>query len=141
MDCWYRHIPAPVSRLRDLGVSARPGALFCLLALAIQLAIPVAQLWHVAVDHLPETTLSEQDQGNQSTALHRQSALHQGDEHHDALYCPVCQAFVSMRDVADIPAQVAMDIERSIGPPPQTDVVVDQTFLHVSASRAPPVFS
>ena len=120
---------------------SRFGALFCLWALAVQLAIPVAQLWHVAVDHLAETTLSEQDRGDQSTALHRQSALRQGGESHDALYCPVCQAFVSMRDVADIPAQVAMDIERSIGPPPQTDVIVYQTFLHTSASRAPPVFS
>ena len=120
---------------------SRLGALFCLLALAIQLAIPVAQLWHVAVDHLSKTTLSEQNRGDQSTAVHHHSALRQGDESHDALYCPVCQAFVSMRDVADIPAQVAMDIERSIGPPPQTDVIVYQAFLHASASRAPPVFS
>ena len=61
--------------------------------------IPVAQLWHVAVDHLSKTTLSEQDRGDQSTVGHHQAALRQGGESHDALYCPVCQAFVSMRDV------------------------------------------
>jgi hypothetical protein len=120
---------------------SRLGALLSLLALAIQLAIPLAQFWHVAVDHLPKTTLSEQDRSDQSTALHRQSALYQSGAYHDALYCPVCQAFVSMQPAADIPAQVAMDIERSIGPPLQIDVIVYQTFLHTSASRAPPVFS
>jgi hypothetical protein len=141
MDRWYRHIPAPVSHLSSLCVPTGLSTLFCLLILAIQLAIPVTQIWHVSVAHTPVAALSEQHQSDQPTGFRTHLKSHQGDEFNDPISCLVCQAFVSIHHVVDIPIQATTDIERSTCQLPLTRLIVSQTFLYSSASRAPPVFS
>lgn len=141
MDRWYRHILARGCHLSNLGMLPCLSVLFCLFILAIQLAIPVAQIWHIAAEHIPAVTSSEQHQSDHPEASRIQFASHRGDALDDPIYCLVCQAFVYLHNVVDIQAQVATDIERSICPLPLTRLTVCQTFLHASAPRAPPVFS
>ena len=141
MDRWYRHAPAPGSRLSGLGGLTRPSVLFCLFTLAIQLAIPVAQIWHIAADHTPTVALSGQPQDDQPEAFRIKVEPHRDHEFDNSRECPVCHAFVYMQDIMDIQVQVAADIERSICQLPLTGLIATQTLLYASAPRAPPVFS
>jgi uncharacterized paraquat-inducible protein A len=141
MDRWARHAPVSVSRLFGLGALPRLRVLICLFTLAIQLAIPVAQIWHIANDHTPVVALSEQRQTGQPEAFRLKVEPHQDHEFDNSRACPVCHAFMYMQDIIDIQAQVAADIERSICQLPLSGLIATQTFLYASAPRAPPVFS
>jgi hypothetical protein len=141
MDHWARHVPVSVSHLFGLGAVPRLRVLICLFTLALQLAIPVAQIWHIATDHTPVVALSEQRQTGQPEAFRLKVEPHRDHEFDNSRACPVCHAFVYMQDIIDIQAQVAADIERSICPLPLTGLIATQTLLYTSAPRAPPVFS
>jgi hypothetical protein len=141
MDYGARHAPVSVSRLFGLGAVPRLRVLICLFTLAIQLAIPVGQIWHIATDHTPVGALSEQRQTGQSEAFRLKVEPHRDHEFDNSRECPVCHAFVYMQDIIDIQSQVATDIERSIYHLPLAELIATQTFLYASAPRAPPVFS
>ena len=141
MDRWVRHAPVSVFRLLGLGALSRLRVLICLFTLAIQLAIPVAQIWHIAADHTPAVALSGQPQDDQPEALRIKVEPHRDHEFDNSRECPVCHAFVYMQDIIDIQAQVAADIEQSMYHLPLTGLIATQTLLYPSAPRAPPVFS
>jgi hypothetical protein len=141
MDHWAQYAPVSVSHLFGLGMVPRLRVLICLFILAIQLAIPVAQIWHIAADHTPVVALSGQRQDDQPEAFRIKVEPQRNHEFDNLRECPVCHAFVYMQDIIDIQVQVAADIERSICHLPLTGLIVPQTLLYASAPRAPPVFS
>jgi hypothetical protein len=141
MDRWARHAPVSVSHLLGLSTLPRLRVLICLFTLAIQLVIPVAQIWHIATHHTPVIALSEQRQSSQPEAFRLQVEPHRDYDFDNSRGCPVCHAFVYMQDIIDIQAQVAADIERSIYHLPLAKLIATQTFLYASAPRAPPAFS
>jgi uncharacterized paraquat-inducible protein A len=141
MDRWARHAPVSVSRLHGLGALPRLRVLFCLFTLAIQLAIPVAHIWHIAADHTPTVALCGQRQDDRPEAFCIQVEPHRDHEVDNSRACPVCHAIVYMQDSIDIQAQVAADIEQSICHLPLAGSLATQTLLYTSAPRAPPVFS
>jgi hypothetical protein len=141
MDRWARHAPISVSHLLGLSTLPRLRVLICLFTLAIQLAIPVAQIWHIATHRTPVFALSEHRQSSQPEAFRLQVEPHRDHDFDNSRECPVCHAFVYMQDIIDIQSQVAADIERSIYHLPLAELIATQTFLYASAPRAPPVFS
>ena len=141
MDRWVRHAPVSVFRLLGLSVLPRLRVLICLFTLALQLALPVAQIWHSAAAHTPAVALSGQRQDDQPDAFRIKVEPHRDHEFDNSRECPVCHAFVYMRNVLDIQTQVAADIERSICQLPLTRLIATQTLFYASSPRAPPVFS
>lgn len=141
MARWLRHTPAPVSRLLSSGVCPRLSIVVCLLTLAIQLAVPVAQIWHIATDHTSAVALLDHHPTGQSAALRLQVEPHRNHEFDNLIDCPVCHAFVYMQHVIDIRMQVVLDVERSVCPLPLTGLFVYKIFLYTSAPRASPILS
>lgn len=141
MDRWSQHAATPVSRPLGLNARLRLRVLIGLFTLAIQLAIPVAQIWHIATDHTPAVALSEQHQASQSATHRTHVEPHRDRESDKSIDCPVCHAFVYLQDVIDIPAQVTLVLERSICQLPLTGLIAYQARLYAPAPRAPPVFS
>ncbi len=141
MDHGHRHAPALISRLDSLGVLTRLSIIFSLFTLAIQLAIPVAQIWHIAADHPPSVAWLEQHQSDQSATHLLQLESHRDHEFDDGIYCPVCQAFVYAQDAVDVQTQVTADVERSIGHLSLAQIIAYPICLYDSAPRAPPLFS
>lgn len=134
-----RHVQAVVSRY-GLGAFPRFGILFCLLIFATQLAIPVAQIRHIAAEHVPAVASHHHRQSDPPETLRVQFESHR-DHELDEMHCPSCQAFVYMQEVVDVPTQVATDVERSIYHRPLTPFTVGESFCYASAPRAPPLFS
>ena len=141
MDRWVRHAPVSVFRLLGLGALPRLSVLICLFTLALQLALPVAQIWHSAAAHTSAGAWSGQRQDDQPEAFRIKVEPHRDHEFDNSSECPVCHAFVHMQRVLDMKAQVAADIERSICQLPLTRLIATQTLLYASSPRAPPVFS
>ncbi len=135
----YQYVPAWVFCLRGLGVLTRFGILVAFLTLAIQLAIPVAQIWHLALEH-GSTTLLSADHHSDQLATHRfQFEPHRHHEFDDGIECPTCQAFVYTQDVAHVKTQIATQTGKPVDRLPLTQLITCQSFLYTSAPRAPPV--
>jgi hypothetical protein len=141
MDRWYRHLLPLPSRISDIGVSTYLSILFCLFTLAIQVIIPVANIWHIAVAHTPSATFAAERQHDQLKTFRPHLASHRDDEFDNPIYCFVCQSFVHIRDIVDIQVQVTISIARSIDQLFLNRLIVCQIFLHSSTSRAPPLLS
>jgi hypothetical protein len=115
--------------------------LFCLFTLAIQVIIPVANIWHIASAHAPSATIVVERQHDQLNTFRLHLESHRDNEFDDAIYCLVCQTFVHMHHVVDIQVQVTIGIARSVDPLSLVRSIVRQILLHTSASRAPPLLS
>lgn len=141
-----RHAAGCPGRRRDKGdARLRVGTLFCLLALVVQLALPVAQTWHITAAH-----------AGSSARDHALSYLLRGDgtplaglktdrisQHvpNDPILCPICQSFLRIRDiVVGQPLIAATSAVRSWFIP-ATVMHVSHLALHASAPRAPPDLS
>jgi len=142
MDRQTQQMVSLVACLRGWGVSARLDVLLCLFALAVQLFIPAAQVWHLAAEHI--TTASPPQLLNlsgQLSTLRVKLDIPQGHESYDLAECPVCQAFVHMSDAVETPSRLSVDLAACCdnlflrGPP------LRQTPLNAATPRAPPVLS
>jgi hypothetical protein len=142
MDRQTQQTVAPVACFRGWGVSARLDVLLCLFALAVQLFIPAAQVWHLAAEHItadpPPQLLNR---SGQLSTLRVKLDIPQGHESYDLAACPVCQAFVHMSDAVETPSRLSVDLAAYRddlflrGPP------LRQTPLNAATPRAPPVLS
>jgi len=129
--------------LRTWGASVRLDVLLCLCALAIQLFIPAAQVWHIATEHIPAAPLQLQSHSGQFSplAFRTNPDIPHGHESYDLAECLMCQAFVRTSDAVETPFRLSIDLATYHdvlflrGPP------LRQTFLTASSPRAPPVFS
>lgn len=141
MDRQTQQTVSPVACLRDWGVSTRLDVLLCLFALAVQLFIPAAQVWHLAAEHITAAPPQLLDLSGQLSTLRVKLDIPQGHELYDLAACPVCQAFVHMSDAVETPSRLSVDLAACRddlflrGPPRR------QTPLHAATPRAPPVLS
>lgn len=143
MDQQPQRTISPIVCVRTWGVSVRLDVLLCLCALAIQLFIPAAQVWHIATKHTTAAPLQLQSHSGQFalSALRANPDLPHGHESYDLAECLMCQAFVHMSDAVETPLRLSIDLATYHdvlflrGPP------LRQTFLTASAPRAPPILS
>lgn len=143
MDQQTQRTVSPIVCLRTWGASVRHDVLLCLCALAIQLFIPAAQVWHIATQHT--TTIPSQRQSHSgeflSVAFSVKPDIPQGQEAYDPVECPVCQAFVHLSDAMEtrLDPSVALTTPNPHfflrGPP------LCQVPLQATAPRAPPILS
>jgi hypothetical protein len=121
------------------------GTLFCLLALVVQLALPVARTWHIAaelagssaVDHvLPGFFRSERD----SLACIETDTGPQRAPN-DPTLCPICQSFLRIRDFVVTQSVVTAATAIKSWLVPLTVLHACHPYLHASAPRAPPSLS
>lgn len=140
MDRQTQQTVSPVACFRGRGVSARLDVLLCLFALAVQLFIPAAQVWHLT-EHIPAAPPQLLNLSGQLSTLRVKLDIPHGHESYDFAECPVCQAFVHMSDGVETPSRLSVDLAAYRdalflrGPP------LCQTPLHAAAPRAPPVLS
>lgn len=141
MDRQTQQTVSPVACFRGWGVSARLDVLLCLFALAVQLFIPAAQVWHLAAEHITAASPHLLDLSGQLSTLRVKLDIPHGHASYDLAECPVCQAFVHMSDAMDTPSQLSVDLAAYRddlflrGPP------LRQTPLNAATPRAPPVLS
>ena len=142
MDRQTRQTVSPMACFRGQGVSARLDVLFCLLALAVQLFIPAAQVWHLAAEHITAAPPPHlQNLSGQLSTLRVKLAIPHGHESYDLAECPVCHAFVHMSNAVDTPSRLSVDLAAYRdalflrGPP------LRQMLLNAATPRAPPILS
>jgi hypothetical protein len=123
------------------GVSTYLSILFCLFTLAIQVIIPVANIWHIAVAHTPSATFAAERQNDQLKTFRPHLESHRDNEFDNPIYCFVCQSFAYMHNVVDIQVQVTISTARSIDQLSLNRLIVCQVLLHSSTSRSPPLLS
>jgi hypothetical protein len=121
------------------------GTLFCLLALVVQLTLPVAQTWHIATelaDGSAEDHVLPWFLGSVSDSRARIETDASPQHAPNApTWCPLCQSFLRIRDfVVTQPVGVAASAVSSWLVPLST-MHADHLALHVSAPRAPPFLS
>jgi hypothetical protein len=142
MDRQTQQTVSPVACLRGWGVSARLDVLLCLFALAVQLFIPAAQVWHLAAEHITAASPPQLlDLSGQLSTLRVKLDIPQRHDSYDLAECPVCQAFVHVSDAVETPSRLSVDLAACRddlflrGPP------LRQTPLNAATPRAPPVLS
>jgi hypothetical protein len=115
--------------------------LFCLFTLAMQVILPVANIWHIASAHAPSTTIVVDRQHDQLNTFRFHLESHRDNEFDHSIYCLACQTFLHMHHVVVMQVQVTISITRSIDPLSLDRSIVHQILLHASTSRAPPLLS
>lgn len=143
MDQQTQWTVSPIGWLRTWGASVRLDVLLCLCALAIQILIPAAQVWHIATEHTTAipSQLKRHSGEFLSLAFSVKPDIPQGHEAYNLLACPVCQAFVHLSDAAETRLDLSVELTTPNphfflrGPP------LCQAPLQASASRAPPILS
>jgi hypothetical protein len=123
----------------------RVGTLFCLLALVVQLALPVAQTWHITAAHAGSSArdpaLSHLLRGDGTPLACLKTDRIAQHAPNDPILCPICQSFLRIRDiVVGQPLIAATSAVRSWFIPSSV-VHVSHLALHASAPRAPPDLS